>query len=122
MKYSKKLNLQRWRRKNRVRKKLRGTADCPRLNVHRSNKHIYCQLIDDESGKTIASASTRDKDIAGQIKFGGNLDAAKQVGTAIAEKAKSAGVTKVRFDRGRYNYHGRVAEIASAARECGLQL
>lgn len=121
MKYQKQLNLTRWRRKNRVRKKLRGSADCPRLNVHRSNKHIYCQLIDDESGKTIASASTRDKDLAGSIKFGGNVDAAKQVGAAIAEKAKSAGVTKIRFDRGRYNYHGRVAEIANAAREGGLQ-
>ena len=121
MKYSKQLNLTRWRRKNRVRKKLRGTAECPRLNVHRSNKHIYCQLIDDESGKTIASASTRDKALAGKIKFGGNVDAAKQVGTVIAEKAKSAGVSKVRFDRGRYNYHGRVAEIANAAREGGLQ-
>ena len=121
MKYSKQLNLTRWRRKNRVRKKLRGTADCPRLNVHRSNKHIYCQLIDDESGKTIASASTRDKDLAGKIKFGGNLEAAKQVGAVIAEKAKSAGVSQVRFDRGRYNYHGRVAEIANAAREGGLQ-
>ena len=92
MKYSKKLNLQRWRRKNRVRKKLRGTAECPRLNVHRSNKHIYCQLIDDESGKTIASASTRDKDM--KVKFGGNVEAAKQVGSAIAEKAKSAGVSQ----------------------------
>ena len=121
MKYSKQLNLSRWRRKNRVRKKLRGSADCPRLNVYRSNKHIYCQLIDDESGKTIASASTRDKDLAGNIKFGGNLDAAKQVGTVIAEKAKSAGVSKVRFDRGRYRYHGRVAEVANAAREGGLQ-
>lgn len=121
MKYSKKLNLQRWRRKNRVRKKLRGTADCPRLNVHRSNKHIYCQLIDDEAGTTIASASTRDKELADQIKFGGNLEAAKHVGSAIADKAKSAGVTKIRFDRGRYNYHGRVAEVANAAREGGLQ-
>ncbi|MEM9411426.1 MAG: 50S ribosomal protein L18 [Planctomycetota bacterium] len=121
MKYSKALNLTRWRRKNRVRKKLRGSAECPRLSVHRSNKHMYCQLIDDESGKTIASASTRDKDIAGSIKFGGNVDAAKQIGTAIAEKAKSAGVTNVRFDRGLYNYHGRVAEVASAAREAGLQ-
>ena len=121
MKYSKSLNLKRWRRKNRVRKKLRGSADCPRLNVHRSNKHIYCQLIDDDSGKTIASASTRDKDLAGNVKFGGNVEAAKQIGSAIAEKAKTAGISRVRFDRGRYNYHGRVAEIANAAREGGLQ-
>ena len=121
MKYSKALNLTRWRRKNRVRKKLRGTAEQPRLSVHRSNKHIYCQLIDDETGQTIASASTRDKDLAGSIKFGGNVDAAKQIGEAIAERAKSAGVKTVRFDRGRYNYHGRVAEVANAAREAGLE-
>jgi large subunit ribosomal protein L18 len=121
MKYSKALNLQRWRRKNRVRKKLRGSADQPRLSVYRSNKHMYCQLIDDESGNTIASASTRDKDLSSGINFGGNVEAAKKIGTAIAEKAKSAGITKVRFDRGRYHYHGRVAEIANAAREGGLE-
>lgn len=121
MKYSKALNLRRWRRTNRVRKKLRGSADRPRLNVFRSNKHIYCQLIDDEAGKTIVSASTRDKDMSGNIKFGGNIDAAKQVGSAIAEKAKSAGIKQIRFDRGRYNYHGRVAEVANAAREAGLE-
>ncbi len=121
MKKSKALNLQRWRRTNRVRKKVRGSADRPRLNVYRSNKHIYCQLIDDEAGKTIVSASTRDKEVSGEIKFGGNVDAAKQIGLAIAEKAKSSGIKQVRFDRGRYNYHGRVAEIASAAREGGLE-
>ncbi len=120
MKYSKSLNLQRWRRKNRVRKKLRGTADRPRMSVYRSNKHIYCQLIDDDSGKTIISASSRDKDLAGDLKFGGNLDAAKQIGTTVAEKAKSAGINAVRFDRGRYHYHGRVAQVADAAREAGL--
>ncbi len=121
MKFSKSLNLQRWRRKNRVRKKLKGSAERPRLNVFRSNKHIYCQLIDDDAGKTIASASTRDKALAGDMTFGGNLAAAKQIGTVIAEKAKSAGITQVRFDRGRYNYHGRVAEVANAAREAGLE-
>ncbi len=121
MKKSKALNLRRWRRTNRVRKKVRGNSDCPRLNVHRSNKHIYVQLIDDEAGKTLASASTRDKDLAGNVKFGGNIDAAKQIGSAIAEKAKAAGIKKARFDRGRYNYHGRVAEVASAAREGGLE-
>lgn len=120
MKSSKKLNLQRWRRKNRVRGKLRGTAEQPRLSVHRSNKHIYCQLIDDESGKTIASASTRDKEVSG-IKFGGNVEAAKKIGTLIAEKAKSSGIETIKFDRGRYNYHGRVAEVANAAREVGLK-
>ncbi len=122
MKHDKLKNVQRWRRKNRVRKKLRGTADRPRLSVHRSNKHLYCQVIDDVTGKTIASASTRDKDIRGQIKNGGNCDAAKVIGAAIAERAKAAGVTNVKLDRGRFKYHGRVAELADAAREGGLQL
>jgi len=115
------VNKQRWRRKNRVRKKLRGDAACPRLSVNRSNKHLYCQLIDDEAGKTLASASTRDKEIAGQIKYGGNCDAAKIIGAAIAERAKAAGITQVIFDRGEYKFHGRVAELANAAREGGLQ-
>jgi large subunit ribosomal protein L18 len=78
-------------------------------------------LIDDEAGKTIVSASTRDKEVSGEIKFGGNVDAAKQIGLVIAEKAKSSGIKQIRFDRGRYNYHGRVAEVASAAREGGLE-
>ena len=121
MKYSKSLNLTRWRRKNRVRKKLRGSAERPRLNVFRSNKHIYCQLIDDEAGKTLASASTRDKAIAGDIKYGGNCDAAKIIGAKIAEKAKALGVESARFDRGPYKFHGRVAELANAAREGGLK-
>lgn len=121
MKKTKSLNLQRWRRKNRVRKRLRGNAEQPRLSVYRSNKHIYCQLIDDEQGKTLASASTRDKALADQIKLGGNREAAKVIGEAIAEKAKSAGISAVCFDRGQYKFHGRVAELANAAREGGLQ-
>ena len=121
MKQQKIVNKQRWRRTNRVRKKLRGDADCPRLSVRRSNKHLYCQLIDDEAGKTIASASTRDKNLADQIGYGGNCDAAKIIGQAIAERAKEAGVTKARFDRGAYRFHGRVAELANAAREGGLE-
>ena len=121
MKQQKLVNKQRWRRTNRVRKKLRGDSVRPRLSVRRSNKHLYCQLIDDEAGKTIASASTRDKSLAGQIKYGGNCDAAKVVGQAIAEKAKAAGVTKIKLDRGSYKYHGRVAELADAAREAGLE-
>ncbi|MEM7453903.1 MAG: 50S ribosomal protein L18 [Planctomycetota bacterium] len=121
MKAQKLVNVQRWRRKNRVRKKVRGTADCPRLSVHRSNKHLYCQLIDDDKRVTLASASTRDKEIAGQIKNGGNCEAAKIIGAAIAEKAKAQGVSTVRFDRGSYKFHGRVAELANAAREGGLQ-
>ena len=121
MKQQKQVNKRRWRRTNRVRKKLRGDAETPRLSVRRSNKHLYCQLIDDEAGKTIASASTRDKNLAGQIKYGGNCEAAKIVGQAIAERAKAAGVTKARFDRACYKFHGRVAELANAAREGGLQ-
>ena len=121
MKQQKVVNKQRWRRTNRVRKKLRGDAECPRLSVRRSNKHLYCQLIDDEAGKTIASASTRDKNLADQIGYGGNCDAAKIIGQAIAERAKEAGVTKARFDRGCYKFHGRVAELANAAREGGLE-
>ena len=121
MKHQKSLNVQRWRRKNRVRKKLRGNAEQPRLCVHRSNKHLYCQLVDDEVGKTIASASTRDGDLAGKIKYGGNCEAAKIIGAAIAERAIAAGVTEACFDRGPYKFHGRVAELANAAREGGLK-
>ncbi len=121
MKYTKALNLQRWRRKNRIRKRVQGSAAKPRLSVFRSNKHLYCQLIDDENGLTLASASTRDKELAGQVKYGGNCDAAKLVGQAIAEKAKSAGIERACFDRGSYKFHGRVAELANAAREGGLQ-
>ena len=121
MKETKALNLQRWRRKNRIRKRVQGNAERPRLSVFRSNKHLYCQLIDDENGLTLASASTRDKDLAGQVKYGGNCDAAKLVGQAIAEKAKSAGIERACFDRGSYKFHGRVAELANAAREGGLQ-
>ena len=121
MRAAKLRNAQRWRRKNRVRKKLRGTAQQPRLSVHRSNKHVYCQVIDDESGRTLASASTRDKSLREKIKSGGNCEAAKVVGEAIAERAQAAGVSIVTFDRGRYKYHGRVAELANAAREGGLK-
>ncbi len=121
MRLAKFRNVQRWRRKNRVRKKLRGTADQPRLSVQRSNKHLYCQVIDDQSGRTIASASTRDKSLRDDINNGGNCDAAKIIGQTIAQRARDAGVTRVTFDRGRFKYHGRVAELANAAREGGLE-
>lgn len=121
MRQQKTVNQQRWRRANRVREKVRGDANCPRLSVRRSNKHLYCQLIDDEAGRTVASASTRDKALASQINYGGNCEAAKIIGAAIAERAKAAGVTNIRFDRGGYRFHGRVAELANAAREGGLQ-
>ena len=120
MKQQKIANKQKWRRANRVRKTVRGDAARPRLSVHRSNKHIYCQVIDDEAGKTIASASTRDKDLAGKVKYGGNCEAAKIVGEAIAERAKAAGVTQIKFDRGSFKFHGRLAELANAARAGGL--
>ena len=121
MRQQKLLNKQRWRRTNRVRKGIRGDAARPRLSVHRSNKHIYCQVIDDEAGKTLASASTRDKDLASKVKYGGNCQAAKIVGEAIAERAKAAGVTQIKFDRGSFKFHGRLAELANAARAGGLE-
>ena len=94
-------------------------AERPRLSIFRSNKNIYCQIIDDGAGKTLASASTREKAI--QVEYGGNCDAAKAVGKAIAERASSAGIKKVKFDRGPYKYHGRIAGFADAAREGGLE-
>jgi large subunit ribosomal protein L18 len=112
---------QKLRRRNHVRNKLRGTADRPRMSVFRSHKHIYCQVIDDLDGKTIAAASTRDTDLRGQLRYGGNKDAAQAIGKAVAEKALAAGVKTVRFDRGSCQYHGRVAALADAAREAGLQ-
>lgn len=120
MKKQKALSLQRWRRQNRVRKKLSGSAERPRLTVFRSNSHLYCQVVDDEAGKTLASASTRDKNLRAQIQNGGNCEAAKIIGQAIAERAKAVGISQVCFDRGACQYHGRVAELANAAREAGL--
>lgn len=91
------------------------------MSVHRSNQHIYCQLVDDVNGKTLASASTRDKQLRDGVNYGGNQEAASAVGKAIAERAKDAGVEFVTFDRGSYKYHGRVAALAEAAREGGLK-
>jgi large subunit ribosomal protein L18 len=105
------------RRHNRVRKHVRGTAERPRLAVFRSNRHISVQVIDDYAGKTLASAST-----GGGVDGGtGNIEAARQVGRLVAERAKAAGVDKVVFDRGGNLYHGRVAALADAAREAGLE-
>ncbi|MGQ9369695.1 50S ribosomal protein L18 [Azospirillum sp. ST 5-10] len=109
------------RRKQRVRiqiaKKAGGRV---RLSVHRTNLHIYAQLIDDAAGRTLAAASSTEKDVRGEIKHGGNVEAAKRIGALIAERAKAAGVTEVVFDRGGYLYHGRVKALAEAAREGGL--
>jgi len=104
----------------RIRKRMQGTAQRPRLNVYRSLNHIYAQVIDDMSGQTLVSASTAEGKKEDR-RTGGNVAAAKSVGKTIAERAKAKGVTKVVFDRGGYLYHGRVKALADAAREAGLQ-
>lgn len=111
-------NKSRLRRHARVRAKISGTAECPRLNVFRSSQHIYAQIIDDVKGVTLAAASSTEKGFEG---FGGNIEAAKKVGQMIAQKAAAAGITNVVFDRGGYVYHGRVAALAEGAREGGLK-
>lgn len=110
-------NKARAQRHKRVRGKISGTAVCPRLNVYRSLKNIYAQIIDDQTGTTLVAASTVDKDFTS---YGGNKDAAKKVGLKIAELAKAKNITDVVFDRGGYLYHGRVQELAEGAREGGL--
>ena len=112
-------NVARLRRHRRVRGKISGTAERPRLDVFRSSKHIYAQIIDDVAGVTLASASTMDKDFEG---FGGNIEAATKVGNAVAKKALEKGITTVVFDRGGFVYHGRVKALAEGAREGGLVL
>ena len=108
------------RRRRRVRTALRArAAGKPRLSVHRSGKHIYAQIIDDAAGKTVASASTLDKDLRG--KTGATSEGAAQVGKTLAERAKAAGVDRVVFDRGGFLFHGRVKALADAAREGGLE-
>ena len=110
----------RLKRKVRVRKKIQGTPVCPRLNVFKSAKHIYAQIIDDVSGVTMVAASTLMKDVQTGLKYTGNLDAAVKVGAAIAEKARAKGIEKVVFDRSGFLYHGRVKALADAARGNGL--
>ena len=104
----------------RTRKSLAGTPERPRLSVHRTSRHIRAQVIEDQSGRTLASASLLDKEVREQIKRGGNIAASKVVGKIIAERARAQGVEKVVFDRGGYQYHGRVQALAEAAREAGL--
>lgn len=111
-------NEARLKRHRRVRAKIAGTAERPRLNVFRSTKHIYAQLIDDVNGVTLAAASSMDKDFEGN---GGNKDAARKVGQAIGKLAMSKKIEEVVFDRGGYLYHGRVQELADGARESGLK-
>ena len=112
-------NVARLRRHRRVRGKISGTAECPRLDVFRSAKHIYAQLIDDVAGHTLVAASTLDKGFSGP---GGDIEAAGKVGKAIAEKALKAGIKRVVFDRGGFVYRGRVKALAEGAREGGLEL
>jgi large subunit ribosomal protein L18 len=109
------------RRKRHVRRRVMGTPDRPRLSVYRSLKHIYAQVIDDVSGRTLASASTLSKDAGGEGAGTGNCDAAARVGALLAERAKEAGIQAVCFDRGGRKFHGRVKALAEAARKGGLR-
>ena len=111
-------NAMRVKRHIRVRGKISGTPECPRLNVFRSNANIYAQIIDDVNGVTLASANTLEKEFEGVT---GNCDGAKKVGAVLAERAKAKGIEEVVFDRGGYVYHGRVAALAEGAREAGLK-
>lgn len=114
-------NSARQKRHYRLRHKLQGTSERPRLNVFRSLNNIYAQVIDDISGVTLVSASTLDKDLKDQIGHGGNKESAKKVGELIAKRALEKGIKQVVFDRGGYIYHGRILELANAAREAGLE-
>ncbi|MBQ2645464.1 50S ribosomal protein L18 [bacterium] len=108
------------KRHRRIRVKLKGTSESPRLAVYRSVKHIYAQIIDDVKGITLVSASSDDKELKSKLAHGGNIDAAKVVGETIAKRALAKNITDVVFDRGGFVYHGRVAALADAAREGGL--
>ncbi|HXA56565.1 MAG TPA: 50S ribosomal protein L18 [Candidatus Acidoferrum sp.] len=105
----------------RMRKKIMGTTERPRLCVHRTTRHIRAQVIDDLTGNTIVAASSLDKEVRGIIKGGGNIAASKVVGKVVAERARAKGIEKVVFDRGGYQYHGRVQALADSAREAGLK-
>jgi large subunit ribosomal protein L18 len=111
----------RLRRQRHVRKRLHGTPERPRLAVFRSSKHIYAQVVNDDTGTTLASASTLDPEVRRDLAYGGNKAAATVVGKLVAERAKQAGIDKICFDRRSYKYHGRVQALADAAREAGLQ-
>jgi large subunit ribosomal protein L18 len=111
----------RQKRHYKIRKKISGTPESPRLCVFRSNKHIYAQIIDDLAGNTLVAASTKEASVAGELKSTSNIEAAKAVGTAVAKKAITNGISNVVFDRGGYIYHGKVKALADSAREAGLQ-
>lgn len=121
MKLSARIGLQRQNRRFRVRNRIRATATRPRLTVFRSNKHIYAQIIDDAVGKTLASASTAEKQALADGANGGNKAAAEAIGKLIATRAVEKGIKAVVFDRGQYRYHGRIAALADAARAGGLE-
>ena len=116
-----KKNELRRRRHYRLRRKVNGTSERPRLAVFRSLKHIYVQVIDDIEQRTLVAASTLEPTVRGSLKTGGDIEAAKAVGRLVAERAKEKGVSRVVFDRGGFAYHGRVASLADAAREAGLE-
>lgn len=120
MKHEKTILRQRQRRRFRVRNRIKRDTSRPRLSVFRSHKHMYVQIIDDADGRTLASASTSAKDLGAELSYGGNKTAAQAIGKAIAERALAAGIKEVAFDRREYQYHGRVAALAEAAREAGL--
>ncbi len=109
------------KRKARIRRKISGTSDRPRLTVYRSLKHIYAQVIDDVAGKTIASAGSNSKALKDEVKDEKKSDAAKKIGAAVAKAAMEKGVTQVVFDRNGFDYHGRIAAVAQGAREAGLK-
>lgn len=121
MEHARTILRQRLRRRYRVRRSIKGTAERPRLSVFRSHKHIYAQVIDDATGRTLVSASSRDRELRDALAFGGNRAAAEAIGRSVAERALAAGVTKVCFDRGAFRYHGRVSALAEAARAAGLE-
>ncbi len=120
MNHEKTVLRRRLRRRYRVTKRIRGTTERPRLAVYRTAKHMYAQIIDDSVGKTLVSAATNDKVISAEFKYGGNKAAATAIGKAVAERALAAGIKQVCFDRREFQYHGRVAALADAARAAGL--
>lgn len=114
--------LRRWKRHKRVRKSVRGTAERPRLSVYRSLTNVYCQLIDDDQGKTLLAVSTLTPEVKQEMAYGGNVKAAALVGKKLAEKALSLGIKQAVFDRGGCKFHGRIAALAASAREVGLKV
>jgi large subunit ribosomal protein L18 len=120
VKHEKRIGRQRSRRAFRVRNRIKRDSTRPRLSVFRSHKHIYAQIIDDQAARTLVAASTADKQLRAEVRYGGNRSAAAAVGKALAERAGAAGIREVAFDRRQYKYHGRIAALADAAREGGL--